>query len=141
MGVVTIRRMTAADTNAVDQIQGASLPNAAAGWSAQDFLNLESWILEVENSVVGFLVGRAVADDEFELLNMAIDPAQRRQGRARHLLEYVLTLHPGMCFLEVRASNGAAQKLYESIGFHACGRRRNYYRSPVEDAIEMSKLS
>lgn len=136
-----IRRMTSDDTEAVDEIQAASLPSSAAGWTACDFLNLESWVLVVEGSVAAFLVGRAVASDEFELLNMAVSPARRREGRAKLLLAHVLGHHPGMWFLEVRASNQAARALYEGLGFHTCGRRRDYYRSPTEDAVEMSKLS
>jgi ribosomal-protein-alanine N-acetyltransferase len=37
--------------------------------------------------------------------------------------------------LEVRASNGAALRLYERAGFGEVGRRRGYYREPVEDAV------
>ncbi|NBS11482.1 MAG: ribosomal-protein-alanine N-acetyltransferase, partial [Gammaproteobacteria bacterium] len=40
-------------------------------------------------------------------------------------------------FLEVRASNGAAQRLYDRAGFNELGRRRNYYptASGREDAM------
>ena len=133
--------MTSDDAEAVDEIQAASLPRSAAGWTTRDFLNLESWVLEVEGCVAAFLVGRAVAAGEFELLNMAVSECARRQGWAKLLLTQVLGQHPGMWFLEVRVSNQAARALYEGLGFHTCGRRRDYYRSPVEDAIEMSKLS
>ncbi len=37
--------------------------------------------------------------------------------------------------LEVRESNLAAHGLYEKCGFREVGRRRAYYRDPVEDAI------
>jgi ribosomal-protein-alanine N-acetyltransferase len=37
--------------------------------------------------------------------------------------------------LEVRRSNAAALKLYERLGFKVGGTRRNYYTSPVEDAL------
>ena len=136
-----IRRMTEADLAAVDSIQTASLPNSAAGWSARDFLNLEAWVLLAQGRLHAFLVARQVIDDEFELLNMAVAPDQRRQGHAKALLTDALQRFPGMWFLEVRASNAAALALYEALGFHRSGRRREYYRSPVEDAIEMSKLS
>ena len=36
---------------------------------------------------------------------------------------------------EVRASNLAAQRLYASRGFHEVGRRTDYYKNPVEDAL------
>jgi ribosomal-protein-alanine N-acetyltransferase len=37
--------------------------------------------------------------------------------------------------LEVRASNLAAQGLYESFGFTRAGIRARYYSNPREDAI------
>jgi len=41
--------------------------------------------------------------------------------------------------LEVRESNEAALKLYEEMGFLCIGRRSDYYRDPVEDAVLLSK--
>lgn len=135
------RRMTAEDVDAVEAIQKASLPNAAAGWAACDFLKLEPWVAICGTAVVSFLVSRAVAEEEFELLNMAVAPEYRRRGLGKALLAHVLQLHPGVWYLEVRESNEAAYRLYEGLGFHRSGRRREYYQSPPEDAIEMSKLS
>jgi len=37
--------------------------------------------------------------------------------------------------LEVRESNQVARAFYDRWGFKASGRRRRYYRDPVEDAI------
>jgi ribosomal-protein-alanine N-acetyltransferase len=133
--------MTAEDVEAVERIQSASLPNSAAGWTARDFLGLEAFVAVRENAVEGFLVCRRTAEDECELLNMAVAPERRRHGCGKALLEHVLESQPGIWFLEVRASNVAAQSLYESLGFHRSGLRRDYYRSPPEDAIEMSKHS
>ncbi|MCG4308343.1 ribosomal-protein-alanine N-acetyltransferase, partial [Enterococcus lactis] len=42
-------------------------------------------------------------------------------------------------FLEVRLSNEAARKLYESEKFRILGKRKSYYRNPTEDAIIMSR--
>ena len=42
-------------------------------------------------------------------------------------------------YLEVRESNAAARALYESRGFEAVGRRRGYYRHPVEDALVLRR--
>jgi ribosomal-protein-alanine N-acetyltransferase len=41
-------------------------------------------------------------------------------------------------FLEVRASNAAAQKLYSALGFTGTSVRKEYYDSPVEDAVIMT---
>jgi len=42
-------------------------------------------------------------------------------------------------FLEVRASNAAARRLYASRGFHEVGVRPNYYKRPVEDALVLRR--
>ena len=139
--VIEIRPMTGADVSAVDSIQLSSLPNSAAGWVAGDFLRLDSWVLSDNSKVLAFLVARKVVDEEFELLNMAVAASHRRKGHGKALLEEVLGRHKGIWFLEVRASNTAALALYEALGFHRSGRRRDYYGAPLEDAIEMTKLS
>ncbi len=38
-------------------------------------------------------------------------------------------------WLEVRASNAAAQAMYTDAGFVPAGLRRGYYRRPPEDAL------
>jgi ribosomal-protein-alanine N-acetyltransferase len=43
-------------------------------------------------------------------------------------------------YLEVRRSNDAAIRLYRKHGFKSEGRRKNYYSSPVEDAVIMSLM-
>jgi ribosomal-protein-alanine N-acetyltransferase len=136
-----IRKMTPEDIEPVERIQAACLPNSAAGWSARDFLNLEALVAVHDSSVAGFLVCRRTAEDEYELLNMAVAPASRRRGCGKALLEQALAVRPGVWFLEVRESNVAAQELYAALGFHRSGLRHDYYRSPPEDAIEMIKHS
>jgi ribosomal-protein-alanine N-acetyltransferase len=42
-------------------------------------------------------------------------------------------------YLEVRDSNYRARRLYGSCGFKEVGRRRSYYRLPVEDAIVLRR--
>ena len=42
--------------------------------------------------------------------------------------------------LEVRASNSAARKFYDKNHFIDIAIRKNYYRSPVEDAIVMYRV-
>jgi len=43
-------------------------------------------------------------------------------------------------FLEVRASNTAARRLYENLGFKEAGCRKGYYTNPNEDAVLYSKI-
>lgn len=75
----------------------------------------------------GFILAR-LAGGEAEILTLAIQPALRRQGRGRVLLDRVLK-HVGdsTVFLEVAADNAAAGSLYAAAGFVECGRRRDYY--------------
>ena len=77
--------------------------------------------------------------DEIHINNIAIRSGLRAQGIGTALLRRVLTegrtLGARRATLEVRASNGRARRLYERLGFYVAGVRRNYYTSPVEDAL------
>jgi ribosomal-protein-alanine N-acetyltransferase len=88
--------------------------------------------------VIGYVVAVRAAD-EAEILNLCVAPTARRAGTGRALvraiLERVAAHGARAAYLEVRESNGAARRLYEGEGFAAVGRRRDYYRRPVEDAI------
>ncbi len=68
---------------------------------------------------------------EVELLLIAVDPAQRRQGIAARLLararEDASARGASTLFLEVREDNHAALAAYDMAGFEAIGRRRDYY--------------
>ena len=87
----------------------------------------------------GFVIGRAVAG-ESELLTLAVDPAQRRQGLGMHLVKYFLTQSAirgaSQAFLEVAAHNVAAIALYEGAGFGQAGRRKGYYTLPDGQKID-----
>jgi ribosomal-protein-alanine N-acetyltransferase len=93
---------------------------------------------DATDEVVGYILVWFAAD-EAELANIAVAPAMRGQGVAAALLDEALASagHRGTArmFLEVRDSNVRARELYESRGFEEVGRRRRYYRRPVEDAL------
>src|SRR5690606_1400281 len=90
--------------------------------------------------VLGYVLFWHVAD-EIHLLNVAVAPAARRRGVGRALVEEVLAYGRGAAaakvLLEVRASNVAALRLYESLGFVRFNVRRRYY-ADGEDGVEMS---
>jgi ribosomal-protein-alanine N-acetyltransferase len=141
---VTIRKLAASDVPTVLTILQES-PEAAA-WSQESLLQLASskpaaWVAEVNGFPVGFLFGR-IAADELEILNMAVAGAHRRKGIGSKLLESALEFsRVAGCmraYLEVRASNKPAIKVYARSGFLECGRRAHYYRDPVEDALLLS---
>jgi len=80
--------------------------------------------------------------EELRFLNVAVHPDFRRQGLAWQLLGEALRLgtEAGCCrgMLEVRETNAAAKKLYESFHFQAYATRKSYYTNPTEDAILMT---
>ena len=136
---VKIRPARLADLAVIAAIQAAS-PEAAQ-WNPADYLKHHCRVCEVKGCVAGFLVTREVGPGEREILNLAVDPAERRTGIARGLLANALESAKGAWFLEVRASNAAAIRLYESAGFHHAGRRPEYYYEPAEDGIVMRFVS
>jgi len=97
-----------------------------------------SFVVENNSQVRGVLQWRNLGE-EVEILDLAVDPALRRQGYAAFLLRNFLkdaSRSPAKkVFLEVRESNAAAIALYQKFGFQISGRRPNYYRNPEENAL------
>jgi [ribosomal protein S18]-alanine N-acetyltransferase len=132
---VTVRRLHADDLPAVVAIQRAS-PEAAQ-WNPAEYLGYNCVVAICNGTIAGFLVTRSVAPLEHEILNIAVAPEWRRRGVAKHLISEQKGLLPGTVFLEVRASNLAAESAYKSLGFQEVARRINYYSDPPETAIVM----
>jgi [ribosomal protein S18]-alanine N-acetyltransferase len=135
----------------VDLVEIAELEKAAFSdpWSFQSF---ESVLAEpaaymavargADDQVAGYVVAWFAAD-EGEIANLAVREPTRRRGIGAALLDEALaegskrgTLN---MYLEVRESNVAARRLYASRDFEEIGRRRRYYRRPVEDAIVLRR--
>ena len=95
-----------------------------------------------DGGVAGYVVAWFVAD-QGEIANIAVAPDQRGRGVGRALLDAALgeagARGISAVFLEVRDSNQRARELYASRGFEEVGRRRRYYRRPVEDAIVLRR--
>jgi ribosomal-protein-alanine N-acetyltransferase len=87
--------------------------------------------------LAGFLVAREIAEDEREILNVAVVPEFRRRGIARTLVRSFLDGFQGVVFLEVRASNRGARELYKSLGFQDVTLRKDYYDFPPETGVVM----
>ncbi len=92
-------------------------------------------VAERDGAAAGFLLASCPADDEAEILMVAVDPGRRRAGVGKALMAAFLAGRRGRVFLEVRPSNTAARRLYERFGFVETGRRRSYYLAPPEDAL------
>jgi len=92
--------------------------------------------------VLGYVVAWFVAD-EGQIANLAVAPSGWGRGIGRALLTSALNEAASRgvrdIYLEVRESNQRARRLYGSTGFQEVGRRRGYYRRPVEDAIVLRR--
>ena len=90
--------------------------------------------------ILAVIFGRIVVD-EAEILKLSVAEFARNRGLGYQLLDfsvkYCSTRGVKNCFLELRASNEVAQRLYEKRGFVTVGTRKDYYEGPVEDAILM----
>ena len=133
--IVEIRAATAADIDAIVAIQ--NLAPDASHWEPSDYLQNDCLIATDGGRVIGFLLARQIAPGEREILNLAVAPSERRRGVARKLLEAELASTRGLWFLEVRESNTAALRLYQSFGFQQVGMRPAYYHDPPESGIVM----
>lgn len=140
--------MTVADLDRVMEI-GVNLPEAPH-WPQSaylDALNADSMprrIALVAEPDSGSLQGFAVASllpPQAELESIAVSSESQRQGVGRKLIGALAgeLRQAGVrdLWLEVRASNQAAQSFYRSLGFAETGRRRAYYADPIEDAVLM----
>jgi [ribosomal protein S18]-alanine N-acetyltransferase len=154
-GAVAIRRLESGDVESVLAIQRSC--TGLAQWARQDYEavargDVSGWVAlgdkdsnaatkVTSETILGFLVARLVAP-EIEILNLAVDPSARRRGTGRALLAEGLRWGAANgaqeAFLEVRASNLAAIRFYESRGFQMAGRRTGYYSAPVEDALRFA---
>ncbi len=107
-----------------------------------DFLFPWSYSLLDGDKVVGYIFYSGV-EDEMVIINFAIMPSYQHQGWGNFLLQETMQqmIEMGVrhFFLDVRASNASARKLYLNNGFSDLGIRKNYYRHPEEDAIVMVK--
>ncbi|NBA94922.1 ribosomal protein S18-alanine N-acetyltransferase [Pseudomonas sp. R5(2019)] len=141
---VTFRAMTEADLDAVLKIEYAAFSHP---WTRGIFLDAlksyEIWLMFEGEQQVGHGVVNVIID-EAHLLNITVKPESQGRGLGLKLLEQLMRRAYEMdareCFLEVRASNGPAYRLYERYGFNEIGRRRDYYPAVGgrEDALVMA---
>ena len=127
----------------VMEIERGSFANP---WSEADFYYLladrDALCLGLlhRGELIGYALGYFASRD-FQLANLAVDPAWRNRGWARQLLGRMLHAAAeqgaSCCALEVRSANRAARALYCKAGFRIVGRRAAYYSDPPDDAVLM----
>ena len=138
---IVIRRAASGDLASVVEIERASFSDPwspAAFRSALNEARLNFHVALNSDAVVGYAVSWCVLD-ESELANLAVLPRLRGQHVGAALLDKAMSDARlegcAVMHLEVRESNAAARALYGSRGFGIVGRRKGYYRAPVEDAL------
>lgn len=145
---VVIRAAAAADLDRIAAIEQGAF---ADPWSRDSFASLLSnpatlFAVAAPRRTSTHVLGYVVcwfAADESEIANIAVCPSARRLGVGARLLHAALDeaarRGAATTYLEVRESNHDARRLYAAHGFVVLGRRRGYYRHPVEDALVLSR--
>lgn len=135
-----VRPMENRDIDAVNALEQKCFTGEA--WSEAMISNMFSngydkvYVLENDGRVIGYVNTRDIGGD-VDLMSICVDPAEQGKGYGKLLMERVMANPYKTMMLEVRESNARAIALYEKYGFQKFARRKEYYTSPVEDAIIM----
>lgn len=147
LAAATIRAMKAED---LDQVMAIETGSFGSPWSRTHFMDELNnpdlsipLVVDNDGIITGYLVVWIILD-ECHVANIAVHPEWRRCGVGRRLMERAVEAGrergSTRIMLEVRASNTAAIRLYESYGFVRVGIRKNYYHDgflKTEDGILM----
>jgi len=104
----------------------------------------QAQLLVAGETIIGYFVAMKGVD-EVHLLNITVAPSLQGQGWGRVLLDALALWSRGQgaqwLWLEVRAGNERAQRIYEHHGYRRVGERKGYYpaaNGQREDAVVMS---
>ena len=136
---ISIHEARERDYRAVARIQ--QLSPETAQWPIGDYSGYPMLVAIRDGGVAGFCSWRQSAPDEAEVLNIAVEPASRRQGIGMALLTEVCNRSKGFIFLEVAEYNFPAIALYRRLGWEEAGRRVGYYGQGSVNAVVMKKRS
>ena len=140
-----IQKMNAAHVPQIAQLEKLCFSDPWSENSIASELNsrLSDWLVVTEGEQVVAYVGAQTVIDSSDMMNIAVHPDFRRRGIGEMLVaaleEQLRQRGSKMLLLEVRDSNVPAIALYEKLGFHQVGLRKNYYRNPKEDALILRK--
>lgn len=143
---VVIRRMTERDVPAVAHIDQLSFslpwPEHSFHYEVSENRVARCFVAEAGDGRIAAMVVSWIIVDEMHIATIATHPDFRRLGIGEQILTEALVdgraLGARLAFLEVRASNEAAQAMYRKFGFRTTGKRPRYYRDNNEDAILMT---
>lgn len=144
-----VREMTEADLPAVLELEHTLFPEDA--WSERMFRDelaqrphTRYYVLAEDGpgEPIGY-AGLAAAAGTGDVQTIGVRPAHWGQGVGAALLDALLTEAAARgcaeVFLEVRADNERAKKLYRRFGFEEVGVRKRYYLPSGVDAIVMRR--
>ncbi len=144
-----LRPMTVNDTAAVAALEASAYEGSAhTPWTERMFYEELSqpgrswWVAHDQGTVIGF-AGGVLAGADFEVEEVVVDAARRREGIARRLVARVAydaqMLGAQTISLEVDEKNEPARALYGVLGLAEEGRRPGYYPAaagePAHDAL------
>jgi len=140
---VTIRRAAPEDLELLERLERASFPDH---WSRETLFNslVEPNYLVLLAENFGFLLGWNVGD-QAEIARLGVLQSARGQGVGLALVQAALeewkARGVASVFLEVRAGNEVAVRLYERAGFIEIARRPNYYANGEEARVMRQNLN
>jgi N6-L-threonylcarbamoyladenine synthase len=143
---IEIRQATVLDLQEIMKLETASFANDA--WPEETFKSELAakhtyYILALEdNLVVGYAgLSKLPGSDQADIQTIAVREDKRGLGIGKKLMDTLslqaIELGAKEIFLEVRADNSVAQKLYKLFGFKQIGTRRKYYQPDGVDAFIM----
>ncbi|MFI0370256.1 ribosomal protein S18-alanine N-acetyltransferase [Actinomadura sp. 1N219] len=148
-GRVVLRAMSGADVPTVHLLEQSLFPEDA--WSEEmltgelaDQPRTRHYVVAEApgGEIVGY-AGLAAAGGQADVQTIGVRADQRKSGVGAALLAELLdeAARRGSeaVFLEVRADNDAARRLYERFGFAEVGIRKRYYQPSDVDAIVMCR--
>jgi N6-L-threonylcarbamoyladenine synthase len=143
---IEIQKATLLDLPEIMKLELASFANDA--WPEESFRSELAathtyYIIALEdNSVVGYAgLSKLPGSDQADIQTIAVREDKRGAGIGRLLMNTLkaqaVELGAKEIFLEVRADNSVAQKLYKVFGFKQIGTRKKYYQPDDVDAFIM----
>jgi ribosomal-protein-alanine N-acetyltransferase len=136
-----IRQMSVGDVAAVAAIEADSLSPWSMGQIAAELQKETGRALVAVASggeIVAWCCGFQAGTDA-EFLKVTVQLERRKRGHAEALLHELCSQFTGdgveQMFLEVRSQNFPALRLYAKLGWQETGRRKKYYKEPVDDAV------
>ena len=133
----------------IDAVVAAEARSYQHPWTRGNFSDslrsgYQAQVLMAGDALLGYFVAMKGVD-EVHLLNITVPPEYQSQGWGRLMLDALAlwsrTQGAQWLWLEVRADNARAQRIYEEHGYRRVGERKGYYPAAGgerEDAVVMS---